>query len=297
MTTPPGRRVPDPAPLLARALRDLRRETGLPVAFGGPVTRDGRGFVIEQLNGTRTRSLLSLRVQTGAGLGGRALALARPWVVDDYFAAEEITHVYDHAVAPEHLCSIVAAPVRVDGVTRAVLYAASRRTVDFGDRVLAAVARVVRRAERDFAVEEEVQRRLAVALSAAPPADRGAAAPDAAELDELLAELSDIAETVRDEGARLRLVEVCRRARSLARGRSPAAPPAVPGAPAVRLSPRELDVLAEVAVGRTNDEVAAALGLLPNTVKSYLKSAMRKLGASNRVQAVHRARTAGLLDR
>jgi len=55
-------------------------------------------------------------------------------------------------------------------------------------------------------------------------------------------------------------------------------------------------VLAEVARGCTNDEVAEALGLLPNTVKSYLKSAMRKLGATNRVQAVNLARAAGALD-
>ncbi|UOE22107.1 LuxR family transcriptional regulator [Thermobifida halotolerans] len=288
--------MPDPAPLLARAVRDLRRESGLPVAFGGPVTRDGRGFVIDQLCGTRTRSLLSLRVDAGAGLGGRALELARPWVVDDYFASDTITHVYDHAVAPERLRSIVAMPVRVGGSTRAVLYAASRRPVGFGDRGFASLARVVQRVERDFEVEGEVQRRLAAALSAERDADRGAPAGSAAELDELLAELSDIAETVGDEDARRRLVEVCRRARSLSR-RPPADRRAAPRAPAVRLSPREVDVLAEVAVGRTNDEVAAVLGLLPNTVKSYLKSAMRKLDATNRVQAVHRARETGLLGR
>ncbi|WP_232306705.1 GAF domain-containing protein [Thermobifida cellulosilytica] len=172
MTTASGPGVCDSAPLLARAVRELRRATGLPVAFGGPVARDGRGFVIDQLSGARTRSLLGLRVRTGAGLGGRALALARPWAVDDYLTAEDITHVYDHAVAPERLRSIVAAPVRVGGATRAVLYVADRRSEGLGDRALAAVARVVRRAEQDFAVEEEVQRRLA-ALSTARPAPRG----------------------------------------------------------------------------------------------------------------------------
>ncbi len=296
MTTASGPGVCDSAPLLARAVRELRRATGLPVAFGGPVARDGRGFVIDQLSGARTRSLLGLRVRTGAGLGGRALALARPWAVDDYLTAEDITHVYDHAVAPERLRSIVAAPVRVGGATRAVLYVADRRSEGLGDRALAAVARVVRRAEQDFAVEEEVQRRLA-ALSAARPAPRGPAAAGGAELDELLSELSDIAATVRDEEARHRLVEVCRRARSLARYPAPAGRRAPARRGAVRLAPREVDVLAEVAVGRTNDEVAAALGLLPNTVKAYLRSAMRKLDATNRVQAVHLAREAGLLDR
>lgn len=286
MTIPPGPYSPNPAPLLVRALRALRRDTGLPVAFGGPVSRDGRGFVIEQLDGARTTSLLRLRVQAGAGLGGRALALARPWVVDDYFAAEEITHVYDHAVAPEHLRSIAAAPVVVDGAPRAVLYVASRSSVDFGDRLLESVARVVQLVERDLAVEEEVRRRLA----AAPPALHSA------EVHELVAELSQIAATVQDEGIRRRLVDVCRRTRLLA-GRVPSADRSpAPAVAAVRLSPREREVLAEVARGCTNDEVAEALGLLSNTVKSYLKSAMRKLGATNRVQAVNLARAAGALD-
>ncbi|MFD0488039.1 response regulator transcription factor [Saccharopolyspora spinosporotrichia] len=61
------------------------------------------------------------------------------------------------------------------------------------------------------------------------------------------------------------------------------------------LSPRETEVLALVATGCTNDAVARRLGLLPNTVKSYLKSAMKKLDATNRVQAVNRARQAGLI--
>src|SRR5690606_24132229 len=135
-----------------------------------------------------------------------------PWVVDDYFAAEEITHVYDHAVTPEHLRSIAAAPVVVDGAPRAVLYVASRSSVDFGDRLLESVARVVQLVERDLAVEEEVRRRLA----AAPPALHSA------EVHELVAELSQIAATVQDEGIRRRLVDVCRRTRLLA-GRVPSA--------------------------------------------------------------------------
>jgi DNA-binding NarL/FixJ family response regulator len=54
-------------------------------------------------------------------------------------------------------------------------------------------------------------------------------------------------------------------------------------------------VLAEVALGGSNAEIAKYLGLEVNTVKSYLRSAMRKLGATNRVQAVCRARESGLV--
>lgn len=61
------------------------------------------------------------------------------------------------------------------------------------------------------------------------------------------------------------------------------------------VTPRELDVLRRVAVGRTNPEVAEELHLARNTVKTYLQSAMGKLGARNRVEAIARANENGLL--
>ncbi|MEV5445542.1 LuxR C-terminal-related transcriptional regulator, partial [Streptomyces sp. NPDC052644] len=65
--------------------------------------------------------------------------------------------------------------------------------------------------------------------------------------------------------------------------------------PRVGLAPRELDVLAAVATGATNADAARRLGLRPETVKGYLRSAMRKLGAHTRLEAVVAARRAGLL--
>jgi DNA-binding CsgD family transcriptional regulator len=56
-----------------------------------------------------------------------------------------------------------------------------------------------------------------------------------------------------------------------------------------------VDVLACVAAGATNGGAAARLGLRPETVKGYLRSAMRKLGAHTRLEAVVAARRAGLL--
>jgi len=61
------------------------------------------------------------------------------------------------------------------------------------------------------------------------------------------------------------------------------------------LAPRELDVLAQVALGCTNSETAQRLSLRPETVKSYLRSAMTKLGARTRHEAVVRARRLGFL--
>lgn len=52
------------------------------------------------------------------------------------------------------------------------------------------------------------------------------------------------------------------------------------------LSARERQVLARVALGETNAQIAHALGLSPWTVKTYLENAYRKLGAVGRRAAV-----------
>lgn len=101
------------------------------------------------------------------------------------------------------------------------------------------------------------------------------------------AELRELAQAVDDPALRSRLHAVCRR---LA-----AAEDAPADLPAPRLAPRELDVLAEVALGRTNAEVGDRLGVFPETVKAYLRSAMRKLQAHTRYEAVVTARRCGLL--
>ncbi|MEU5227619.1 LuxR C-terminal-related transcriptional regulator, partial [Streptomyces toyocaensis] len=61
------------------------------------------------------------------------------------------------------------------------------------------------------------------------------------------------------------------------------------------LAPRELDVLTCVAAGATNAVAAERLGVTAETVKAYLRSAMRKLGVRTRGQAVVAARRAGWL--
>lgn len=61
------------------------------------------------------------------------------------------------------------------------------------------------------------------------------------------------------------------------------------------LSRRELDVLAWVAIGLRNTEIAVTLEIAPETVKGYLRNAMQKLGAGGRQAAVMSARESGLL--
>jgi DNA-binding NarL/FixJ family response regulator len=61
------------------------------------------------------------------------------------------------------------------------------------------------------------------------------------------------------------------------------------------LTRREYEVLRLAAQGQTNPEIAESTGLARNTVKTYLQSALHKLGARNRVEAIGKAGEAGLL--
>jgi len=69
-----------------------------------------------------------------------------------------------------------------------------------------------------------------------------------------------------------------------------------PVTPDVRVTPRELEVLRLVARGRQNKEIARDLAVTERTVKFHLSALMRKLEASNRVEAVAAAIRRGLID-
>jgi two-component system response regulator DesR len=64
--------------------------------------------------------------------------------------------------------------------------------------------------------------------------------------------------------------------------------------PSVLLSEREREVLALMASGRTNKEIAARLYLSPHTVKEHTSALYRKLRVRNRAEAVRRAERLGL---
>jgi DNA-binding NarL/FixJ family response regulator len=52
-----------------------------------------------------------------------------------------------------------------------------------------------------------------------------------------------------------------------------------------RLTERQIEILALVAVGATNEEIADKLYISPNTVKTHLYNIFRKINVPNRVQA------------
>ncbi len=266
------------------ALARLRRATGLPVAFGGLVEPGRPQIRISELSGTATAALRSLAVVSGNGLGGRVVALARPYAVTEYSAARHITHEYDAPVAREGLRSVLAVPVVVRRRVRGVLYGALRSAQPLGDRTLTAAMEAARDVEQSLGVRDEAAGLVAAARGAAGVAGgAGAAGGDWERVREAHGALRALAPRIADPALRAELLAVCGR---LAGGSREADP---------GLSPREVDVLSWVAVGATNAGVAERLGVRPETVKGYLRSAMRKLGARTRGEAVVAARHAGAL--
>ncbi|HMG46842.1 MAG TPA: helix-turn-helix transcriptional regulator [Allosphingosinicella sp.] len=64
---------------------------------------------------------------------------------------------------------------------------------------------------------------------------------------------------------------------------------------ALGLSPRECEILALLASGQSNKQLARTLAISPNTVKTHLARLYQKLEAQNRVQAIGKARWLALI--
>ncbi len=70
--------------------------------------------------------------------------------------------------------------------------------------------------------------------------------------------------------------------------------PATPSPVFPELSDRERDVLALIAQGRRNTDIADALYLSPKTVRNHVSNILGKLQVADRAEAIVRAREAGL---
>lgn len=260
--------------LLPERLQRLHRASGLPVVFGGAIRWEGRGprLVITRHVGTRGSGLDGLVIEAGKGLGGRVLRDAEPGQVDEYAASAEITHDFDQVIVEqENLTSLVAVPVVVEGLVQGVLYGASRDGEALGIRALRAAHTVAAGLQRDVEAilrGDATQNRV--------PNPRAA-----------LADLARLIDETPDPDMRARLARI----HSDLGGRDEAPPPEF-----AALTPREIDVLRLVGAGSTNVEAAAELGLSPETVKAYLRSTMRKMGANNRTTAARTALQWGLLE-
>lgn len=264
-------------------LRRTASQSQLPVVFAGEVQHDK--LHLSEFFGTRTNSLAGVVVPPRAGLGGRVLSEGRPVTVADYGRSSSITHHFDRPVLGEGLRSIVAVPVMVGGVARAVLYGAARECGPLGERAVNAFMQTAGRLADEIAVRDEVDRRMAMLVHL------GSGDPDpvaTAHVREVHAELRTLAHETEDEALQSRLRSLSERlAAALAGGGGAGAE--------VTLSPRETDVLSYVALGCSNPEIARRLSVGPETVKSYLRSAMSKLDVHSRHEAVVAARKSGLL--
>ncbi|MFG3261715.1 helix-turn-helix transcriptional regulator [Streptomyces bobili] len=276
---------PDDGDAFRQALRLAQRRCDFPVAFGGPV--QGEVLHLTQHIGVQTAGLRGLSVFAATGLGGHVLVERRPAAVADYGSDDSITHDYDAPVLAERIRSVVAVPVVVSGSVRGVLYGATRASTPLGDRAADAMVGASRQLATELALRDEVDRRLKLRLASETGSGRGTSHSAAEEIRELHAELRAIAQAVHDDTLRDRLLDASQRLAGLGTAQKPQA--------ISPLSPREIDALAQVALGCSNVEAAARLSLRPETVKAYLRSAMRKLDARTRFEAVVAARRGGLL--
>lgn len=104
-----------------------------------------------------------------------------------------------------------------------------------------------------------------------------------------------------DAGVARKVMDEFRRLSGLAEPTDASTPPAAGGVPPVaggkpaddvvveRLTPREMDVLALLAEGKTNREIAESLVLSEGTVKNHISKIMGKLHANDRAQILVKA--------
>ncbi|HHU45088.1 MAG TPA: LuxR family transcriptional regulator [Actinomycetales bacterium] len=273
-------RILDDAEVIKSSLVTLKNATGIPVTMYAEVMDNGK-MQISHWVGLRTPAMHNLVIDAGAGVGGRVMATRRPVGVSDYLRAKVITHEYDQNIKDEGLHSLVAVPVIVNRLVRGVLYAGVHSSVRLGDKVLEEVTMTARCLEQDLAVADACRNMDRAG------GGKGGRVMNGAEWEQVRSthsKLRMLANRVDDEKLRQELEELCDQMVTPVRVKQ-----------TTKLSARELDVLACVALGHTNVEAAEEMGIGAETVKSYLRSVMRKLGAHTRYEAVNAARRIGAL--
>lgn len=269
--------------LLRRSVQELTRITGCGVGIGGLTTLGATPLT--EFSGARSNSMNGLIVRHAHGVGGLAVADCRPVAATHYRESATITHDYDREVSGEGIVSLLAVPVVVDRKVRGVLYCGHRVATQFGDSLVRQALAVSKSLSWELSVSDEVNRRLALIESEhSRPLEPNTSPQERLALREAFTELRELGRTVADP-------EVARRLNAIgARVWSPETSASIRS-----LSPREVDMIAEVALGRSNRQIATRLGLTEATVKGYLFAAMHKLNASTRYEAVIAARREGFI--
>ncbi|AHI23520.1 acetate metabolism transcriptional regulator RamA [Corynebacterium vitaeruminis] len=277
-----AQRVKEDDDAIRSALASLKTATGIPVTMYATVLPDNR-LQISQWIGLRTPALQNLVIDSGVGVGGRVLSTRRPVGVSDYTRANVISHENDAIIQDEGLHSIVAVPVIVNREVRGVLYVGVHSPVRLGDKVIEEVTMTARTLEQDLAVNAAARRNEGVRSGT----NKQGRLMNGAEWEQIRSthsKLRMLANRIEQDDIRAELEELCDQMVAPVRVKQ-----------TTKLSARELDVLSCVALGHTNLEAAEEMGIGAETVKSYLRSVMRKLGAHTRYEAVNAARRIGAL--
>lgn len=276
-----SQRVKDDDDAIRASLTSLKTATGIPVAMYGTLLADNR-LQITQWIGLRTPALQNLVIEPNHGVGGRVVSTRRAVGVSDYTRANVISHEHDAVIQDEGLHSVVAVPVIVQREIRGVLYVGVHSPVRLGDKVIEEVTMTARTLEQDLAVNSALRR-----VEGGKGAAKAGRVMNGAELEQIRAthsKLRMLANRVEETELRKELEQLCDQMVSPVRVKQ-----------TTKLSAREIDVLSCVALGHTNVEAAEEMGIGAETVKSYLRSVMRKLGAHTRYEAVNAARRIGAL--
>lgn len=284
MTSPLLR--PSDRDALAGVLRDLHSRSGFDVMFGG--ITDKNHLHLSAFAGTCSTVLRNLVIIAEKGVGGRAIAEQRPVAVQDYSNARSISHDYDLEVAAEGIQALLAVPVVVRGQTRATMYGGLRSAENLGDRASDSIRVGARWLEREIEIRDEVDRRISMLASASEPSEQNRDLRVSEAITESYLALSEIAASLNDEALSDKIASVELRLRALTAPQSPD----VPTSP---LSQRETTVLSYVAVGCSNAEIAQRMTLSAETVKTYMRNIMRKLGVGSRHEAVVEGRRQGFI--
>ncbi|EKU45424.1 MULTISPECIES: LuxR C-terminal-related transcriptional regulator [Brevibacterium] len=274
--------------LFAEAVDSLHANGTGDVVFGGMVEEGA--VAVEAVAGASRDGLASLIVSTGRGLGGRALTEGTPQLTRDYEIDPFITHHYDEEVLGEGIQVLIAVPTLLGGEVTGMVYCGHRKAYAEAAPQTGDLVRRVRQLSVDLG-RLGLRRPQPVTPVVEPLADLDSSSREA--LRRTFAELRAIRSDVADDATRERLTSIETRLADILSGHNPESAPEP--TTSVSLSPRETDILSHVALGWSNARIAEALGLRESTVKSYLNTAMVKLTARTRHEAVSIARAAGIL--
>ncbi len=151
------------------ALEDLNRRVlavaGVECGFAAPVEAEDL-IVIRSANGLLGPHLIGLRIRSGLGLGGRAMAERAPVRIPDYGASRTITHDFDGPVLAEGIRGTFAVPMLHAGAVVGVVWGAMREPAEFGDRVVREVETLGTVAATRLHIAERARAQTEVALRA-----------------------------------------------------------------------------------------------------------------------------------